>query len=159
MMILFKTLLSGWCNKVTLLSLCLYCIVFWYITLVMSTYVWKIDPGTHMLCIRFCPQNWVWHLVAPTLTVASSILSSLLSTSLSAIVRHSLFPLCWPCACRSTMYHPPLLHLDPHDVLPMVTLYAARVLCLVDHFVLFLTSSLLVSVMFSFVHTTLIDPH
>jgi hypothetical protein len=102
MMILFKTLLSGWCNKVTILSLCLYCIVFWYITLVMSTYVWKIDPGTHMLCIRFCPQNWVWHLVAPTLTVASSILSSLLSTSLSAIVRHSLFPLCWPCACRST---------------------------------------------------------
>jgi hypothetical protein len=39
----------------------LYCIVFWYITLVMSTYVWKMDPDTHMLCIGFCPQNQVWH--------------------------------------------------------------------------------------------------
>jgi hypothetical protein len=29
------------------------------ITLVTSTYVWKMDPGTHMLCIRFCPQNRV----------------------------------------------------------------------------------------------------
>jgi hypothetical protein len=60
-MILFKILMSGWCNKVILLSLCLYCIVFWYITLVTSTYVWKMDPSTHMLCIRFCPQNRVWH--------------------------------------------------------------------------------------------------
>jgi hypothetical protein len=49
-----------WCNKVTLLPLCLYCIVFWYITLVTSTYVWEMDPGPHMLCIRFCPQNRVW---------------------------------------------------------------------------------------------------
>jgi hypothetical protein len=24
---------------------------------VTSTYVWKMDLGTHMLCIRFCPQN------------------------------------------------------------------------------------------------------
>ena len=37
--------------------LCLYCIVFWYITLVTSTYVWKMDPGPHMLCIRFCPRT------------------------------------------------------------------------------------------------------
>jgi hypothetical protein len=52
---------SRWCNKVTLLSLRLYCIVFWYITLVTSTYVWKMDPSPHMLCIRFCPHNRVWH--------------------------------------------------------------------------------------------------
>jgi hypothetical protein len=57
---LFKILWSRWCNKVTLLSLHLYCIVFWYITLVTSTYVWKMDPGPHMLCIRFCTQNRVW---------------------------------------------------------------------------------------------------
>jgi hypothetical protein len=54
----------GWCNKVTLLPLCLYCIVFWYITLVMSTYVWIMVPDTHMLCIRFCPQNRLWQRVA-----------------------------------------------------------------------------------------------
>jgi hypothetical protein len=41
--------------KIILLSLRLYCIVFLYITLVTSTYVWKMDLGTHMLCIRFCP--------------------------------------------------------------------------------------------------------
>jgi hypothetical protein len=29
------------------------------ITLVTSTYVWKMDTGTHMLCIRFCPRNRV----------------------------------------------------------------------------------------------------
>jgi hypothetical protein len=61
---LLKIQWSGGCNKVTLLSLRFYCIVFWYITLVMSTYVWKMDPGPHMLCIRFCPQNWVWHRLA-----------------------------------------------------------------------------------------------
>jgi hypothetical protein len=38
--ILFKTLMSGWCNKVIILSLLLYCIVFWYILLVTSTYMW-----------------------------------------------------------------------------------------------------------------------
>jgi hypothetical protein len=38
----------------------LYYIFFWYITLVTSTYVWKMDPGPHILCIRFCPQNRVW---------------------------------------------------------------------------------------------------
>jgi hypothetical protein len=47
--------------KTTLLSLRLYCIVLWYITLVTSTYVWKMDLRTHMLFIRFCPQNRVWH--------------------------------------------------------------------------------------------------
>jgi hypothetical protein len=52
--------------KTILLSLLLYCIVFWYITLVTSTYVWKMDLGTHMLCIRFCPQNRAWHLHDPT---------------------------------------------------------------------------------------------
>jgi hypothetical protein len=46
--------------KTILLSLRLYCIVFWYTTRVMSTYVWKMDLGTHMVCIRFCPQNRVW---------------------------------------------------------------------------------------------------
>jgi hypothetical protein len=60
MMVLFKTLMSRWCNKVSILSLRLYCIVFWYITLVTSTYVWKTDHGTQMLCIWFCPQNRVW---------------------------------------------------------------------------------------------------
>jgi hypothetical protein len=47
--------------KTTLLSLRLYCIVFWYTTLVTSTYVWKMDLGTHMICIWFYPQNRVWH--------------------------------------------------------------------------------------------------
>jgi hypothetical protein len=42
--------------------LCLFCIVFWYITLVTSTYVWKMDPSPHMLCIRFCPENRVWQI-------------------------------------------------------------------------------------------------
>jgi hypothetical protein len=42
----------------------LYCIVFWNITIVTSTYMWKMDLGTHMLCIRFCPQNRVWHRVS-----------------------------------------------------------------------------------------------
>jgi hypothetical protein len=45
----------GWCNKVIILSLCLYCINFWYITLVTLIYVWKMDPRSHMLCIRFYP--------------------------------------------------------------------------------------------------------
>jgi hypothetical protein len=46
--------------------LCLYYIVFWYITLVTSTYVWKMDPGTHMLCIRFSPKTGCdrWELEA-----------------------------------------------------------------------------------------------
>jgi hypothetical protein len=43
--------------KTILLSLRLYCNVFWYITLVTSTYVWKMDFGTHMLWIRFCPRT------------------------------------------------------------------------------------------------------
>jgi hypothetical protein len=60
-MILVKIQWFRWCNKVILLSLFLYCIVFWYITLVTSTYVWKMDHGPHMLCIQFCPQNRVWH--------------------------------------------------------------------------------------------------
>jgi hypothetical protein len=59
---LLKIQWSRWCNKVTLLSLCLYCAVFWYITLVTSTYVWKMDPGPNMLWIRFCPQNRVWQI-------------------------------------------------------------------------------------------------
>jgi hypothetical protein len=62
-MILVKIQWFRWCNKVTLLSLRLYCIVFWYITLVTSTYVWEMDLGPHMLCIRFCPQNRVWQKV------------------------------------------------------------------------------------------------
>jgi hypothetical protein len=57
---LYKILWSRWCNKVTLLPLRLYCIVFWYITLVTSTYVWKMDLGPHMLCIQFCPQIREW---------------------------------------------------------------------------------------------------
>jgi hypothetical protein len=57
MMILFNTFMYVWCNKVIIPSLRLYCIVFWYITHVMSTYVCKMDPSTHMLCIQFCPKT------------------------------------------------------------------------------------------------------
>jgi hypothetical protein len=39
----------------------------WYNKILYSLYalwyqLWEMDPGPHMLCIRFCPHNRVWHV-------------------------------------------------------------------------------------------------
>jgi hypothetical protein len=59
LMILFKILLSGCCNKdySTLFTPLLHCLLIYY-TCDVNICV-EMDLGTHMLCIQFCLQNRV----------------------------------------------------------------------------------------------------